>query len=84
MLVVVGLPLSIWRHERAVDVGLSTQSLGPWLGDVAKSAAIEAVFAAIGGAVAIALVRRFPATGGCPARAWWWDSRCSPSTCRRC
>ena len=27
------------RHERAVDVGLSTQDWLPWLGDVAKSAA---------------------------------------------
>ena len=61
---VVGLPLSVWRHERAVDVGLSTQSLGPWLGDVAKATAVEAVFAAIGGAVAMGLIRRFP-------RNWW-------------
>ena len=63
-LTVVGLPLAVWRHERAVDVGLSTQSLAPWLGDLAKSTAIEMVFAAIGGAVAIALIRRFP-------RNWW-------------
>ena len=63
-LTVVGLPLAAWRHERAVDVGLSTQSLAPWLGDLAKSTAIEMVFAAIGGAVAIALIRRFP-------RNWW-------------
>ena len=28
-LVATGLPLSLWAHERAVDVGLSTQSLGP-------------------------------------------------------
>ncbi len=61
---VVGLPLSVWRHERAVDVGLSTQSVGPWLGDVAKATAVEAVFAAIGGAVAMGLIRRFP-------RNWW-------------
>jgi STE24 endopeptidase len=64
LLVVVGLPLAAWRHERAYDVGLSTQTWGPWLGDVAKSAGIEAVLAGAGGAVALALVRRFP-------RRWW-------------
>jgi STE24 endopeptidase len=61
---VVELPLSIWRHERAVDVGLSTQSLGPWLGDFAKATAVGAVYAAIGGLLAMALIRRFP-------RNWW-------------
>ena len=64
LLVVVGLPLAAWRHERAYDVGLSTQRWGPWLGDVAKSAGIEAVLAGAGGAVGLALVRRFP-------RRWW-------------
>ena len=63
-LVVVGLPLALWRHERAVDAGLSTQSLAPWLADVGKSAAIGAGIAAIGGAVGLALIRRFP-------RHWW-------------
>ena len=66
-LVVVGLPLALWRHERAVDFGLSTQSLGPWLGDVAKSAGIGAVFAALGGALVIWLIRRFP-------MRWWMPS----------
>src|SRR5919109_1442857 len=64
LLVVVGLPLAAWRHDRAFDVGLSTQTWGPWLEDVAKSAAIEAVIAGVGGAVGLALVRRFP-------RRWW-------------
>lgn len=63
-LVVTGLPGSLWAHERAVDVGLSTQSVGPWLGDVGISAAIGAVVGALGGAVGIALLRRFP-------RRWW-------------
>ncbi len=66
-LVVVGLPLSIWRHERAVDAGLSTQSIGPWLADVAKSAGIGAFFAALGGALVIWLIRRFPTR-------WWLPS----------
>jgi STE24 endopeptidase len=64
LLVVVGLPLAAWRHDRAFDVGLSTQTWGPWLEDVAKSAGIEAVIAGAGGAVGLALVRRFP-------RRWW-------------
>ena len=66
-LVVVGLPLALWRHERAVDAGLSTQSIGPWLVDVAKSAGIGAVFAALGGALVIWLIRRFP-------ERWWIPS----------
>jgi STE24 endopeptidase len=61
---VVELPLSIWRHERAVDFDLATQSLGPWLVDVAKGTAIGAVYAAIAGLLAMALIRRFP-------RNWW-------------
>jgi STE24 endopeptidase len=63
-LVVVGLPVAAVAHQRAVDVGLSTQSWLPWLGDVGKSVAIEAVFAALGGAVAMGLVRR--------VRRHWW------------
>jgi STE24 endopeptidase len=63
-LVVVGLPLSAVAEQRSVDAGLSTQSVGAWLGDVAKSAGVESVFAALGGAIALALVRRF-------RRHWW-------------
>jgi STE24 endopeptidase len=63
-LVVVGLPLAAVAHQRARDVGLSTQDWGPWLADLAKAAGIEAVFAAGGAALLIALVRRFP-------RGWW-------------
>ncbi len=64
LLVAVDLPLSAWSHERAVDVGLSTQDWPDWLADLAKSAAIGAAFAAVGGALGLALVRRFP-------RHWW-------------
>lgn len=60
----VELPLALWRHERAVDYGLSTQALGPWLVDVVKATGVSAVYAAIGGLAAMALVRRFP-------RRWW-------------
>jgi STE24 endopeptidase len=64
LLVVVDLPLSAWAHDRAADVGLSTQDWPDWFSDLAKSAAIGAGFAAIGGALGLALVRRFP-------RNWW-------------
>jgi STE24 endopeptidase len=63
-LVVVNLPLAAVRHERAVDVGLSTQDWGPWLGDVAKYTAIDAAFAAGGAALALAVIRR--------VRRHWW------------
>jgi STE24 endopeptidase len=63
-LVLVSLPLDAVRHQRAVDVGLSTQDWAPWLGDVAKSAGIGALFAAAGAAGAVALWRRF-------GERWW-------------
>jgi STE24 endopeptidase len=61
---VAALPAGIAAHERAVDYGVSTQSLGFWLADAGKSAAIGAVLAAAGGALLIAMVRRF--------RSRWW------------
>ena len=64
LLVVVELPLSAASHDRSEHVGLSTQSWLPWLGDLTKSAGIDAVFAAAGGALAMALIRRF-------RRNWW-------------
>ena len=64
ILTVAGVPIGVWAHERAVDVGLATQSIGSWLADVARSAAISAVFAGIGGLIAMALIRRL--------RERWW------------
>jgi STE24 endopeptidase len=64
LLVVTGLPVRAWMRARAIDVGLVTQSWPDWAGDVAKSAAIAAVTAAVGGLVAVVLIRRFP-------RNWW-------------
>jgi STE24 endopeptidase len=61
---VVDLPLGAVAEQRARDFGLSTQDWGGWLGDAAKSAGIGAVFAALGGALLMALIRRFP-------RSWW-------------
>jgi STE24 endopeptidase len=58
------LPVGAISHHRSVDVGLSTQDWGPWLGDVGKSTAIGAAFAGVGAAAAVALMRRFP-------RGWW-------------
>ena len=64
VLVVVELPVRAWMRQRALDVGLATQSWPDWAVDVLKAAGIGAVTAAIGGLVAVALIRRFP-------RHWW-------------
>jgi STE24 endopeptidase len=64
VLVVTGLPIEAWMRARSLDVGLATQSWPDWAVDVLKAAAVGAVTAAIGGLVAMALVRRFP-------RRWW-------------
>lgn len=61
---VVTLPFDIAAHERAVDVGISTQDLGAWAGDWVKSNAIGAVLAGAIGTGALALIRRSP-------RNWW-------------
>jgi STE24 endopeptidase len=60
----VALPFAAWAHERAVDVGLSTQDWGAWLADRAKGGAVATVLAAGGAVLFIALIRRFP-------RRWW-------------
>jgi STE24 endopeptidase len=64
VLVVTGLPIAAWMRARALDVGLATQSWPDWAVDVLKAAGIGAVTAAVGGLVAMVLVRRFP-------RHWW-------------
>jgi STE24 endopeptidase len=61
---VAPLPLRAVAHERAVDVGLSTQDWAEWAGDLAKSWAIGGVVTGAGAAAAVALMRRFP-------RRWW-------------
>ena len=60
----VTLPVRLAAHERAVDVGLSSQSLGSWLWDFVRAAAIGIAMAAVGAMLLLALVRRFP-------RRWW-------------
>lgn len=64
ILAVTDLPLSLVAHERAVDIGLSTQDLGSWLRDQAGYGAIGAFFAALGGASAVLLIRRL-------GKRWW-------------
>ncbi|MGH2924815.1 MAG: M48 family metalloprotease [Solirubrobacterales bacterium] len=58
------LPAAVAAHERAVGYGISTQGLGSWLGDFARSAAISALLAAAGAALLLALLRRF--------KGLWW------------
>jgi STE24 endopeptidase len=63
-LALVTLPLAAVLHQRSRDFGLATQGWGDWLVDVAKSTAIGALFAAVGGILLLWLLRRFP-------RRWW-------------
>src|SRR5918994_1590435 len=58
------LPVGAVMRERAIDVGLVTQSWGGWAVDVVKSSAIGAGLAGIGAALLLAGQRRFP-------RHWW-------------
>jgi len=58
------LPISAIAQQRARDVGLVTQGWDGWAGDVAKSEAIGALFAAAGGGLLILGMRRF-------GRRWW-------------
>jgi len=57
-------PFSLATHERSVDVGLSTQALGPWLTDEAKALGIGAIVAGAGAVALSGLIRRYP-------RGWW-------------
>lgn len=63
-LTAAGLPLDAISRQRALNVGLATQSWPAWGLDVAKASAVGAALAAGGGALLLALVRRFP-------RHWW-------------
>jgi STE24 endopeptidase len=63
-LTVVNLPIAAISRQRAKDVGLVTQDWVGWAGDVVKSTAISAVFAAAGGAILVFAIRRL-------GRRWW-------------
>src|SRR5436190_1172163 len=63
-LTAVTLPLGAVARQRAVEVGLVTQSWAGWASDLVKSGAIGAGLAAGGSALLLGLMRRFP-------RHWW-------------
>jgi len=58
------LPVQVVARQRAKDVGLVTQSWPGYGFDLIRSWAIGAVFAAVGAAIAVGLIRRMP-------RTWW-------------
>ena len=58
----VPLPLQVVARQRAKDVGLVTQSWPGYAFDLVRSWAIGAVFAGIGAAIAVGLIRRMPRT----------------------
>jgi STE24 endopeptidase len=58
------LAISAISRQRAIDVGLITQSWGGWAADLAIGWAIGAAIAAAGGAFAVVLLRR-------AGRRWW-------------
>jgi STE24 endopeptidase len=58
------LPLSAVARRRSLKVGLSTQSWRDWGVDIVKATAIQAGFAAAGGAAVVGVTRRYP-------RGWW-------------
>lgn len=58
------LPLQIVSRERAKDVGLVTQSWGGYARDKSISWGIGGIFAGLGAATAVGLIRRYP-------RGWW-------------
>lgn len=64
LLALAGIPTGLIAHERAVDAGLSTQGLGSWVIDLAKSAGISTVLAGLGATILLALQRRL-------RRTWW-------------
>jgi STE24 endopeptidase len=64
VLAVVTLPFGIAAHQRSANVHLSTQSIGGYLADWGKGAAIGAVLAGLVGAFGLWLIRRF-------GSRWW-------------
>jgi STE24 endopeptidase len=63
-LVLAPLPFGALMRRRALDVGLATQSWRGWAGDVARSSALGAAFAAAGAVIVAALMRRY-------GEDWW-------------
>lgn len=63
-LVLAPLPFGALMRKRALRAGLATQSWGGWAGDVARSGALGAAFAAAGAVIVAALMRRY-------GEDWW-------------
>jgi STE24 endopeptidase len=63
-LVLVPLPFGALMRKRALRAGLATQSWRGWTGDVARSGALGAAFAAAGAVIVAALMRRY-------GEDWW-------------
>ena len=61
---VAAVPIGAVSRQRAVDVGLITQSWGGWALDLVRGWGIGVLMAGAGAAVAVWLVRRLP-------RGWW-------------
>jgi STE24 endopeptidase len=61
---VIALPLRAASRQRAMNVGLVTQSWGGWAVDVGKGAAIGGVMSGVGGGLLVIGLRRF-------GRDWW-------------
>jgi len=61
------LPLAAISRERAIRVGLATQSWRDWALDLAKATGIETTLAAAGGAAVVAVARRYPGRWWLPA-----------------
>ena len=64
VITIVSLPFGLIALERAIDFGLSTQSLSDWLWDRARGAAIAALMAGLGAMLALLIIRRL-------GRHWW-------------
>ena len=58
-LLVAPLPFGAWMRVRALRAGLATQSWRGWGGDIARTAALGAGFAAAGAVIVAALMRRY-------------------------
>jgi STE24 endopeptidase len=69
VLVAVHVPLGWWRHRRDVAWGLSTQTTGGWLRDLAKETAVAAVLTVVTLWPLYALARRLPGAWPWPAAA---------------
>lgn len=64
VLVLIGLPVSLYMHTVNLRYGLSVEPWAMWWGDFGKSAALTVIFGTIALSVLYALIRHSP-------RRWW-------------